>query len=234
MGVRFALRMTTSWSERCSAFAFDFDGGLSSTPTVLPKTARSARLAFLVKATVAIDQDEVAALDVDFAGSPGESLGMSTLLAIDFGERRTGVAVVELETGVVAPMRTLDRRCDDALVAQLESLAQEYEAGGFVVGLPLLLDGSEGPASSRVRSFAEKLARGSQRPIHFVCETLTSHEARERIALASSSGQRGRRSRSAGKGMIDAVAAQIIGEQFLASGQGLSATASRSQGDEGG
>ena len=71
--------------------------------------------------------------------------------------------------------------------------------------MPLRLDGSEGDAGRRVRSFGDKLAESSALEPVFVSETLTSDEARRRL------GPTARRRPE----KIDAVAAQILGEQYL-------------------
>ena len=143
-----------------------------------------------------------------FSQSPDPRSAQPTrLLAIDFGERRTGTALVDLEVGVATPLETLARRSDPQLIEALEALRRRHRADGWLLGLPLLLDGSEGDAAHRVRSFGAKLARDSSREPIFVSETLTSREARDRLG--------GRARRQPEK--IDAVAAQIVGEQYLSS-----------------
>ena len=127
------------------------------------------------------------------------------LLAIDFGERRTGTALVDLELGIATPLQTLTRRSDTQLIAELESLRQRHRAGGWLLGLPLRLDGTEGDAGRRIRSFGTKLVEASALDPIFVSETLTSDEARRRL------GSTARRCPE----KIDAVAAQILGEQYL-------------------
>lgn len=128
------------------------------------------------------------------------------LLAIDFGERRTGTALVEVELGIATPLETLRRRSDTQLIAELEALRKRHRADGWLLGLPVRLDGTEGDAARRVRSFGLKLTSqaGAGEPI-FVSETLTSDEARRRL------GRTAHRRPEA----IDAVAAQIMGEQYL-------------------
>ncbi len=139
---------------------------------------------------------------------------MSNFVALDFGERRVGVAVGDPEVQLVSPVETLPRRSDKAVIEALVTLARRHQATHFVLGLPCLLDGSETAMAKRVRSFEAKLRKQSDLPTIFVCETLTSRAARERI------GKTGRIPRSNSKTppphrQVDAVAAQIIGEQFL-------------------
>lgn len=131
---------------------------------------------------------------------------LARLLAIDFGERRTGTALVEVELGIATPLETLVRRSDPQLIQELQTLRRRHRADGWILGLPLRLDGSEGDAAHRVRSFGAKLANESSHEPIFVSETLTSDEARRR--LGSTARRRPEK--------IDSVAAQIVGEQYLA------------------
>ncbi|MBN2289009.1 MAG: Holliday junction resolvase RuvX [Candidatus Glassbacteria bacterium] len=85
---------------------------------------------------------------------------MSRILAVDYGERRVGLAVSD-ETGTIATgLETLDRRkykSDQALAAEIARLAGEYAAVMIVVGLPLNMDGTSGEAAARVVGFTEIL-----------------------------------------------------------------------------
>ena len=151
------------------------------------------------------DHLKTVAMSAPTASDP-PSTRLARLLAIDFGERRTGTALVEVELGIATPLETLVRRSDPQLIEALEVLRKRHRADGWVLGLPLRLDGTEGDAAHRVRSFGSKLANESAREPIFVSETLTSDEARRR--LGSTARRRPDR--------IDSVAAQIVGEQYLA------------------
>ena len=146
---------------------------------------------------------------------------MSSFLAIDFGERRTGVAVGETETRMVTPIATIQRSSDRQLIDALKLLATTHDATRLVLGLPCLLDGSEGDIAVRVRSFAGKVSTHCSLPFDLVSETLTSRAAHERIrsyggpAIRSRSSKTSRTQNRSPQYQLDAVAAQIIGEQFL-------------------
>ncbi|HVS14425.1 MAG TPA: Holliday junction resolvase RuvX [Thermoanaerobaculia bacterium] len=134
---------------------------------------------------------------------------MTRLLGIDFGERRIGLAVSTED--VVLPLRTLERRNDREAVETIVGVAREQSASRLVVGEPLRVDGTRGAAAERARSFAARLERRSGLPVSLHPETLTTVAARERL-------------RDAGVDLrrfperLDAVAAQVLLEDFLRTG----------------
>lgn len=133
-----------------------------------------------------------------------------TVLALDYGERRVGVAVGELEVGLAHPLATLTGASDRARLGALAALVEEWKPAVCVVGLPVRLDGGEHPLAQRCRAFAAKIAARFGLPVRLVDERLTSATAS--MALAQS-GVRGRRQ----KPLLDQMAAQQILEAFLAS-----------------
>jgi putative Holliday junction resolvase len=130
------------------------------------------------------------------------------VLGFDFGERRLGVAVGELELGMAHPLQTITERSDAQRLAAVEQLVREWAPVLFVVGLPLTLEGGEQPASNRSRRFARRLQARFGVPAELVDERLTSHSAS--LAL-NEAGVRGRRQ----KDMLDQVAAQHILQAYL-------------------
>jgi len=133
-------------------------------------------------------------------------------LGIDFGEKRIGIAVCDDTDRICLPLTTLSRTSDRSAIRDILHIAQEQEVVGFVVGDPVLLDGSSGPAAERVRSFAAKLESRGGLPVHMVGETLTSREAEHRLRAG---GVRGKLRRES----IDAVAAQILLQDWLDGGR---------------
>ncbi|MCG3180013.1 MAG: putative pre-16S rRNA nuclease [Phycisphaerae bacterium] len=130
-------------------------------------------------------------------------------LAVDFGERRVGLAVCDDGQTLVSPLRQIDRRNDAQVADEIAAAVADEGAGAVVVGLPLnMADDSEGPQARRVRRFAALLAGRLAVPLHFQNEQLSSFSADERLADRdlSSGGQRRRR---------DAIAAAVILEDFL-------------------
>jgi putative holliday junction resolvase len=108
-------------------------------------------------------------------------------LSIDLGDKRTGLAVGDAITRIVSPLDVLeipiDQRQGEALLDAIDSAIKNhlgdspYSKGELVVGLPLNMDGSEGPRAKLVRAFASRLAERTRRTIHFQDERLSSADA---------------------------------------------------------
>jgi putative holliday junction resolvase len=136
------------------------------------------------------------------------------IVGIDLGERRIGVALGDLQTRIASPFATLSRGktvAEDA--ATLSRLAAEQGAGAMVVGLPLNMDGSEGPQATRTREWAQAVAAASGLPLSFRDERLTSERAERRIGPAGrgrSGGPPGAARREAYRARIDREAAALI------------------------
>ena len=133
---------------------------------------------------------------------------MKRILGIDFGEKRIGLAVSDAEGQFAVPLETVRRSSDIQAIRQIIGIALRRQVECFVVGEPLNLDGSRGPASDRVSSFARKLAAESGLPIEMTDETLTSVEAEERLREAGIDPRRHPEK-------VDATAAQILLQQYL-------------------
>lgn len=132
------------------------------------------------------------------------------LLGIDYGIRRIGLSIADLEVRVAMPLTTLDGRNDPTRDARnVADLATGEQAGEFVVGLPLnMTDGSDSEQTRLTRRFADELARLSGKPVHLQDERLSSHAAQEALDQANVPG----RSR---KGLSDRIAAQMILQAWL-------------------
>ncbi|MCP4758625.1 MAG: Holliday junction resolvase RuvX [Planctomycetes bacterium] len=102
------------------------------------------------------------------------------LLAVDLGDKRTGLAVGDTETRSVFPITTLHVPRGDALLAEVVKAIREHGADAIVVGLPLNMDGTEGPRAKLTRDFGDQLAERVQVPVHYQDERLTSFEAEYR------------------------------------------------------
>jgi len=127
---------------------------------------------------------------------------------IDFGKVRVGVAVSD-ELGMLAhPRPFLDGKNTRGLLAELKRLRDAEGLELFVVGLPRLLDGSEGPAARRVRKFAQLLRQVVGVPVEFVDERLTTRQAHSRL---QESGLDGRRARQ----KVDSASAAILLQSWL-------------------
>ena len=131
-----------------------------------------------------------------------------TVLAFDFGERRIGVAVGELELGISHPLETIDAAANDARFARISALLQDWRPVLLVVGLPLTLDGGEHRLTGLARKFAQRLQGRFDIETRLVDERLTSVEA-QRDARASGMSARD------SKRHVDPLAAKLILEAFF-------------------
>jgi putative holliday junction resolvase len=106
---------------------------------------------------------------------------VSRILGIDLGTRRIGVALGDLVTGHARPLVTLVRRDIPRDAASLSRLAVEHDAEELVVGLPLSLDGSEGPQATSTREWAAAVVPLTGLRVSWQDERHTSQEAERRI-----------------------------------------------------
>ena len=113
------------------------------------------------------------------------------VLAVDFGEKRIGLAVSDETGAVVVPVGVLDRRSDAQAASEVAAAAREREVVRLVVGLPVRLDGGgDSSFAARARSFARKLAEASGLPVDLHGEALTSVSAEARLRDAGLSRER--------------------------------------------
>ncbi|MDQ7051838.1 MAG: Holliday junction resolvase RuvX [candidate division KSB1 bacterium] len=99
------------------------------------------------------------------------------LLAIDFGERRIGIAVTDPLQITAQARETLQVRDWRETILRIKAMADELQIQGIVIGLPVSLCGDEGMMADRVREFADALQREIQLPIVLWDERLTSLQA---------------------------------------------------------
>jgi putative Holliday junction resolvase len=107
--------------------------------------------------------------------------GGTTVLAFDFGEKRIGVAVGDLEVGIAHPLATIDAEDNAARFAAITRLVEEWLPSRFVVGLPMHADGTEHELSRLARRFGQRLEGRYGMPAELVDERLTSRAAEERL-----------------------------------------------------
>ena len=126
------------------------------------------------------------------------------LLAVDFGERRIGLATCDSTGQVVAARRTIHRRSDALAAREIARFCAEEEVEGIVLGVPRSPEGVESPFAGRIRSFGERLSLATDLPIEYHEETLTSWEA-----------QRRQEQRPRSKEDIDREAAAVLLSDYL-------------------
>ena len=128
---------------------------------------------------------------------------MRAVAGLDLGEKTIGVAVSDRLLSVASPLSTIRRTKFTADAAELLALCAAREIGGIILGLPLNMDGSEGPRCQSTRAFARNLMRLTDLPIAFWDERLSTVAAERALLEADTS--RKRRSE-----VIDHVAAGYI------------------------
>lgn len=132
------------------------------------------------------------------------------LVAIDYGERRIGLAVSDPTGTIASPAGHIARRAGKrAPVAALVRRTVELEATGLVLGLPLNGEGAETPRSAEVRRVGNELARRTGLSVRYVDERFTTAAALRAVRTLGGS-PRGR------KGDVDALAATVLLQHALA------------------
>ncbi len=125
------------------------------------------------------------------------------LLGLDLGTKTIGVATSDPDRRLATAVETIARKTFTADAARILALAAERNAAGFVLGLPVNMDGSEGPRAQSTRAFARNLARLTELPIALWDERLsTAAVERELIAADVSRAKR--------KAVVDQHAAVFI------------------------
>ena len=113
------------------------------------------------------------------------------LVGLDLGTKTIGVAVSDPDRRLATGVETIQRKAFKADAARLLSISGERNAVGFVLGLPINMDGSEGPRAQSTRAFARNLARLTELPIALWDERLsTAAVERELIAADVSRAKR--------------------------------------------
>ncbi len=126
-----------------------------------------------------------------------------SLIGLDLGTKTIGVATCDPDRRLAAGVETIARRNFSADSDRLLALAAERKAVGFVLGLPINMDGSEGPRAQSTRAFARNLARKTELPIALWDERLSTAAVERELIAADAS----RRRRAA---IIDQHAAAYI------------------------
>ncbi|MBL4813435.1 MAG: Holliday junction resolvase RuvX [Rhodobacteraceae bacterium] len=141
----------------------------------------------------------------DFLTQAGK---ISALAGLDLGTVTIGVALSDPLRSVASPHETIRRKKFGLDAARLLAIAKDRSLGGFVLGLPLNMDGSEGPRAQSTRAFARNLSRLTELPITYWDERLSTVAAERALLEADTS--RKRRAE-----VIDHVAAGYILQGFL-------------------
>ena len=126
-------------------------------------------------------------------------------LAIDYGGKRTGLAICDEGEAISSPLQAL--ATGKNLINEIVEVITEQNVGAVVIGLPLNMDDTEGPAAKCAHRFGSKLKKCIDIPIYFHDERLSSFDAERKLA--------GQMTRKKKKARIDAIAAATILQSFL-------------------
>jgi putative Holliday junction resolvase len=131
-----------------------------------------------------------------------------TVLALDLGLKRTGVASGELAIGIAHPLGVIQAGSTEARLAAVAKLIAEWHPVLLVVGLPTHADGREHEMTRVAKNFADKLESRFDLPVFLVDERHTSTAAESELHARGIHGQKN-------KALTDAVAAQLILQGFF-------------------
>jgi putative pre-16S rRNA nuclease len=129
-------------------------------------------------------------------------------LGVDLGRARIGLALADDVLRQARPLRVVHRRGGAQDLASIAEAARDYEVGLAVVGLPLNMDGTEGPAARLSREFAARLAAELGVQVELFDERLSTFEAEARLR------ERGISAKDA-RARVDAEAAAVILQGWL-------------------
>lgn len=130
------------------------------------------------------------------------------ILAVDFGDRRTGLAGTDFTGSIVTPLPALVGLKDLECATAIADLARERETQVVVVGLPLTSTGAEGPRAQRTLTFVKLLEKAASCEVTTFDERNTTDEAHELLGQSGMKAAQRRR-------FADSVAALIILKRFL-------------------
>ena len=135
-----------------------------------------------------------------------------TVLGFDYGRRKIGVAVGQTSTRFAEGIATISANSPTGPWLKISKLIEDWRPDALVVGLPIILDGSEPEFAGYAREFGRQLHRRFELPVDFVDETLTTDSAdfiiRERTAF-------GKRITKRRKSVRDQLAAELILKTYL-------------------
>ncbi len=127
-------------------------------------------------------------------------------LAIDYGTKRSGLALCDPSETIVSPLSVIEDRKN--LVEKILKIIASENIEAVVFGLPLNMDGTTGPQAKMTMQFAEELKKRTDVPVYFQDERLSSFVAEEKLAPADFTRKKKAR-------RLDAIAAAQILEVFL-------------------
>jgi len=133
---------------------------------------------------------------------------ITSVLGLDYGVRRIGVASGQTITSTSTPLTTLSQVNGSPDWAELKQLVKKWKPGALIVGIPYHLDGSESEMTRTAKQFCAQLEQQFSIPVYPVDETLSSREAEEALKKNIKIGKHN-------KHEVDKMAAAIIVQSWL-------------------
>ena len=133
---------------------------------------------------------------------------MYKIMALDYGDARTGVAISDLMCSIVGSTCVIPSRNTEKAIADIVKLAKDNSVGQIVVGLPKNMDGTEGVRAELCREFAARIGEVTGLPVTMWDERRTTVEAHNILSQHNYHGKKR-------KNTVDAVAASLILEGYL-------------------
>jgi len=129
-------------------------------------------------------------------------------MGLDYGEARIGVALSDLSGTIATPLTVYKQTDQTKTLNFLTDLAKKNEVDAFIVGLPVNMDGTEGPRAVKTRQFGQQLTEFSNIPVVYCDERLTSLDADDILKESGMPWQQR-------KLVVDKVAAGLILQSYL-------------------
>jgi len=146
----------------------------------------------------------------------GAGSGAGRILAIDYGQKRLGLALSDRLRVTAQPFATWRRSNRRRDLARLRDLCREQEVGLILVGLPMHLEGTRSAMAAEASRFAELVREEIGKPVELVDERLSSWEAEQALGETGSANSRSRERR---RNKLDEVAAAVILRDYLQTGR---------------
>lgn len=130
------------------------------------------------------------------------------IMAVDYGDVRTGIAVCDKFEMLASPVCSVEQRNADLLIKEISELAKTYKAEQFVIGLPKNMDSSEGERALKCKDFAKALSEATGIEAVMRDERLSTVSAHNVLNVTNTRGKKR-------KSVVDQVAAVMILQDYL-------------------
>lgn len=130
------------------------------------------------------------------------------ILAVDYGDVRTGIAVCDKNQILASPVGTINEPNPERLIEKIEAIAKERKAEFLVVGEPVNMDGSRGERAQKCAEFAEKLSEKCGLPYAMWDERCTTVMAHQALNVTNTRGKKR-------KAVVDSLSAVMILEGYM-------------------